>query len=36
MQGLMREELLPPLAEQIKALYATYKDRQGKKSPEGR
>lgn len=34
MQGLMREKLLPPLHEQIKALYETYKERQGKKAAE--
>lgn len=33
-EGLMREKLLPPLAEQIKALYEAYKERQEKKASE--
>lgn len=33
-KGLMREKLLPPIAEQIKALYEAYKERQGKKASE--
>lgn len=34
MEGLMREKLLPPIAEQIKALYEAYKERQEKKAAE--
>jgi len=33
-EGLMRQKLLPPLAEQIKSLYEAYQKRQEKKDSE--